>query len=92
MGKINAPLKTSPTHTGRLREYIMKAIEVFGDRYLIRETFDIVDYRGGICGFAIFDENEDFLFHYDGGDEKEVIAEIKWKIYRRFIEQDCECE
>ncbi|MBL7131316.1 MAG: hypothetical protein ISS45_07955 [Candidatus Omnitrophica bacterium] len=63
----------------------MKAIKVFGDKYLIRETFDILDYQGSVYGFDIFDENKRFLFHCGDEDEKKVIPEIKWKIYRSFL-------
>lgn len=60
----------------------MKRVRVFGDKYLVRKTFDVVDYQGGVCGFDIFDENRQFFFHCDGDYEKEAISEIKWRVYK----------
>ena len=57
-------------------------IEIYGDTYYLRGTFDIVDYRNGIYGFDVFDDNREFLFHYDTDNIDSVISEIKWNIYR----------
>lgn len=62
----------------------LKTIKIFGDKYLLRKTFDCIDYCGDVCGFEVMDEDKNFLFHLDGKYEKDVILEIKWKIYRDF--------
>lgn len=57
-------------------------LEIGGDRYLLRPTFDIVDYIGGIHGLDVYDEDENFVAHYDVDDETEVESLIKWDFYK----------
>lgn len=63
----------------------LEEIEFFGDKYILRRTFDILDYQGGIYGFDVMDIRGNPLFHIDSEDVKDVIAEIKWRIYHSFI-------
>lgn len=63
----------------------ISTIKVFGDEYILRKTFDILDYFGGVYGFDVLDNAKKFLFHIDGEDKKSVESEIKWKIYRSIL-------
>lgn len=58
------------------------AIKIFGDKYILQKTFDILDYIGGVYGFDVLDNIQNFLFHIDGENEKLVEPEIKWRVYR----------
>ncbi len=62
-----------------------KKIEIYGDIYSLRETFDIVDYRDGIYGFDVSDDSGKFLFHCDTNDVSIITSEIKWVIYKSLI-------
>jgi len=62
-----------------------QTIKVFGDEYILRKTFDIVDYKRGISGFDVNDNNMNFLFHFDGEDNKLIVSEIRWRIYRSVL-------
>lgn len=55
---------------------------ILGDEYLLRPTFDIVDYVGGVHGFDVFDEDGSFVAHYDVDNESEVESQIKWGFYK----------
>lgn len=57
-------------------------IKIFGDEYILRETFDILDYAGNIYGFDVLDKDTNFLFHIDSDKERLIESEIKWRIYR----------
>ncbi|MDI6739965.1 MAG: hypothetical protein QME74_06335 [Candidatus Edwardsbacteria bacterium] len=57
-------------------------LDVLGDRYLLRPTFDIIDHVGGIHGFDVFDEDENFVAHYDVDNESEVESQIKCDFYK----------
>ena len=63
----------------------MNKIELFGDAYLLRKTFDILDIGIGVYGYDVLDDNGDFLMHYDIEDENAVISEIKHDIYNTEI-------
>lgn len=56
-----------------------------GDTFVLKKTFDILDYRGGVYGFDVLNDNKKLLFHIDGEDEEVVIAEIKWRVYRQLL-------
>lgn len=61
------------------------AIKIFGDKFFVRKTFDVIDYTGGIYGFDVLNDGGDFLFHIDGENKKSAVSEIKWKIYRSIL-------
>lgn len=60
-------------------------IEIFDDEYILRKTFDIFDYVGGVYGFDVLDDTKNFLFHIDGEDKELMDSEIKWRIYRSVL-------
>lgn len=61
----------------------LKSIIIFGDRYFLKRTFDILHYCA-LEGFDVLNENKKLLFHYDTNNRDSIISEIKWKIYRNF--------
>jgi len=63
----------------------IKKIEIFGDKYIVRKTFDVVDCVGGIDGFDVLDVHKVFLFHIDGNNEELVKSEINWKTYNNIV-------
>jgi len=63
----------------------MNKIEVFGDTYLLRKTFDILDTGSSVYGYDVLDDNGNFLKHYDIEDENTVISEIKHDTYNTGI-------
>ncbi len=60
----------------------LKSVEIFGDRLLLRPTFDIIDYVGGVGGFDIYDEDKNFITHYDVDNQAEVELQIQRDCYR----------
>jgi len=69
-----------------LKNWKKKIITIYGDKYKIRRTYDIDDFLGfGIYGYEINDEQGNYLFYYQGYDEKDLIKHIKYKIYKQFI-------
>lgn len=60
-------------------------IKIFGDKFILRRTFDIIDYAGDIYGFDVLDSNKNFLFYVDGENKNLVISEIKWRVYRKLL-------
>lgn len=64
---------------------VMNTIKIFDDQYILRKTFDILDYAGGVYGFDILDKSRVFLFHIDGENEKLVESEIGWRIYHSIL-------
>jgi hypothetical protein len=60
----------------------IQSIEILGDTYFLRKTFDIVDYHNSIYGFDIFNDDKCFIMHYDIEDIDDVVTEIKWDNYR----------
>ncbi len=60
----------------------LESIKILGETYFLRRTFDIIDGRGGIYGYEIFDNNKRFLKHIDTENKQDVISEINWDIYR----------
>jgi hypothetical protein len=60
-------------------------VEILGDRFTLRPTFDIVDYVGGVYGFDVYDEDRNFIAHYDIDDKTEVESQIKRDFYRSTI-------
>lgn len=62
-----------------------RKLEILGDAYSPRPTFDIVDYIGGVYGFDVCDEDGKFIAHYDIDDETEVESQIKEDFYRSTI-------
>lgn len=57
-------------------------LEILGDGFFLRRTFDVVDYIGGVHGFDVSDEDENFVAHYDVDDESEVESQVKWDFYK----------
>ncbi len=57
-------------------------ISIFGDKYEIRKTFDIVDYVGDIVGYEVCDENGQFILQYDCEKLPDLIKFLKWKFYK----------
>lgn len=60
----------------------LEKIKILGDSYFLRKTFDIIDDRGDVYGYEVFDINKRFVMHYDTENKDDVVSEIKWKIYR----------
>lgn len=63
----------------------LEEIELFGDKYILRKTFDILDYQVGIYGFEVMNPRGKNLFHIDSENIEDAIAEIKWRIYHNFV-------
>ncbi|MBU3901398.1 hypothetical protein KJ590_03715 [Patescibacteria group bacterium] len=63
----------------------IQTVKIFGDKFILHKTFDVLDYVGGIFGFDVLDSDKNFLFHFDGESEKLVVPEIKWRIYRELL-------
>lgn len=63
----------------------LEEMELFGDKYILRRTFDILDYQVGSYGFEVMDTRGKNLFCIYSEDIKDVITEIKWRIYHSFI-------
>lgn len=59
----------------------LEAINILGDTYLLRKTFEIIDDCGGSYGYDVFD-NDHFYKHYDTENKNDVILGINWDIYR----------
>lgn len=70
---------------GYSKSKIMDTIKIFGDKYSLRKTFDVLDYLGGVYGFDISNEDKKFLFHIDGEDKNLAASEIRWRIYRSIL-------
>ncbi len=62
-----------------------QAIKVFGDKFILRKTFDVLDCVGGIYGYDVLDGDKKFLFQIDCESKNLVVPEIKWKIYRSIL-------
>jgi len=60
----------------------IRIVKIFGDKFMLQKTFDVLDYFGGVYGFDVFNMNKNFLFHLDGEDKNAVVSEIKWRVYR----------
>lgn len=85
MPLISSPTSSEESRLSRMALLIRGSVEqikIFGDTYLLRKTFDIIDDRGSIYGYDVFDANNCFLRHYDTEDKKYVVSEIMWDIYR----------
>jgi len=61
---------------------MFKTISIFGDRYKIRKTFDIIGYIGEIFGYDVYNLEDKFLLHYDCKELSDLIKYLRWKIYR----------
>ncbi len=61
---------------------MMRTIKIFGDKYKIRKTFDIIDYFGDISGYEVCDEDGKFLLQYDCERLSDLIKFLKWKFYK----------
>lgn len=61
---------------------MIKTIKIFGDKYKIRKTFDIVDYVGGIVGYEVYDEKGKFILQYNCERLSDLIKFLKWRIYK----------
>lgn len=61
---------------------ISNSIEVMGERFSLRPTFDIIDYIGSVRGFDVYDANENYLVHYDIDDIEKVAAQISWDYFK----------
>lgn len=62
-----------------------QTIRIFGGKYFLRLTFDVLDYVGGVYGFDVSDDDGVFLFHVDTEDKDLVKSEIAWRVYRSII-------
>lgn len=60
----------------------IKSIEIIGDRFWLRATFDLINSTGGVYGFDVYDEDGGFLAHYEADDEETVVSNVKWDFYR----------
>lgn len=60
-------------------------IEIFDDKYKVRQTYDIGDFGMDIYGYEIYDENETFLRYFAGAKNlkhlKNYMKAIFYKIY-----------
>lgn len=61
---------------------MIKTIKIFGDKYKIRRTFDIIDCVGNIVGYEVCDEKGKFLLQYDCEKLFDLIKFLKWKFYK----------
>lgn len=61
---------------------MIKTIKIFGDKYKIRRTFDIVDYVGEITGYEVCDENGKFILQYDCENLHDLIKFLEFKMYK----------
>lgn len=61
-----------------------KTIKIFGDKYKIRNTYDIDDFGIGQYGFEIYNENGDFLCHFFCDNVKELRQCIKMSFYKTY--------
>lgn len=57
-------------------------LDVLGESYFLRPTFDIIDDADGIHGFDVYDDAGNFLSHYDISVESELTTQIKWDFYK----------
>ncbi len=62
----------------------MKTVKIFGDKYKIRRTFDVVDYIDGITSYEVCDENDMFLLQYDCEKLSDLVKFLKWKFYKTY--------
>ena len=63
----------------------IQTVKIFGDKFILQKTFDVLDYIGGVYGFDVLEGGKNFLFHFDGESENSVTSEIKWRIYRKLL-------
>jgi hypothetical protein len=62
----------------------MERIEVFGDKFKVRKTYDIDNSGIGQYGFEVYDGSDKFLCHFVGekiDDLKQYIRIIFYKNY-----------
>lgn len=59
-----------------------RTIYIFGDKYKIRRTFDILDYVGDVVGYEACDGDGNFLLQYDCEKLSDLIKYLKWRIYK----------
>jgi|GEM_PF-5674153 len=45
---------------------MIKIIKIFGDKYIVRKTYDIDNFGIGQYGFDVYDEEGVFLCHFAG--------------------------
>jgi len=63
---------------------VIKAIKIFGDKYRIRNTYDIDDFGIGRCGFEVYNEHNDFLCHFVGDTISKLRQYIKMNFYKNY--------
>jgi len=62
-----------------------KTIKIFGDKFKIRETYDIDDAGIGRYGFDVYDENKNFLCHFVSDKISELRQYIKMYFYKIYV-------
>ncbi len=63
---------------------MIKIIKIFGDKYRIRKTYDIDDFGIGRYGFEVYNENNDFLYHFVGDKINKLRQYIKVNFYKTY--------
>lgn len=61
---------------------MIKVIKIFGDKYKIKNTYDIDDFGIGRYGFDVYSENNDFLCHFAGDKISKLRQYIKMSFYK----------
>ena len=59
-------------------------IKIFGDKYKIKNTYDIDDFGIGRYGFDVYNENNDFLCHFVGDKIERLRQYIKMSFYKMY--------
>lgn len=62
----------------------MRTIKIFGDKYKIRRTFDVIDYFGEVNGYEVCDDKGRFLLQYDCENLSNLIKYLKWRFYKSY--------
>lgn len=62
----------------------MKVIEIFGDKYKIRKTYDIDEFGMGYYGFDIYDEDNKFMSNFIGDNINVLKQYIKIIFYKNY--------
>lgn len=63
---------------------MIKIIKIFGDKYKIKNTYDIDDFGIGRYGFDVYKENDDFVCHFVGDEIKKLRQYIKKIFYKTY--------
>jgi len=63
---------------------MINIIKIFGEKYKIKNTYDIDDFGIGRYGFDVYNENNDFLCHFVGDKINKVRQYIKMNFYKNY--------